>query len=107
MATPPETLDRPGLYVSVSDRDGHLVHVARVSDPREIRAEGIETGTDVEVVFSASEGGVIAAKVPFAPKGTLRIFEVREEEVKRVMLHLPLRRRPFVKRGRSYRVPWS
>jgi len=91
-------LDAPGLYLGVQDANQVFVHLIRLGDPRIIRSEREQAGK-LQPDFIHDRGGVIAARIPFAPDGRLRIFEVAGGAVTVLHLDAPLGPAPFPERG--------
>jgi hypothetical protein len=103
-----DSLERPGMYLAVQDAGELFVHLVRLNDVRTIRAEAEASSGKMQPAFVTFDGGVISARVPFAPGGWLKVFDIgSNDSVDRVRIVVPLGPAPFPPEGMLLEVPCS
>jgi hypothetical protein len=74
---PPSVLESGGFYLGVRNEGGQFVHLIHLSNPRIIRSEVDNKGILTPEIMQ-TEGGVIAARIPFEGRGSVVIFETAD-----------------------------
>ena len=85
-----DALAQQGIYLSVQNAAGEIVHAARVGGQPFLVSER-NSGGVIQPFIQWAGSRVISTNVPFPPGGLLRIFEVDDTgTVVAVLLGLPL-----------------
>jgi hypothetical protein len=89
--TTADVLARKGIYLSVQNAAGEIVHAARVGGVDPFLVSERNSGGVIQPYIQWADSWVISTNVPFLPGGVLRVFEVDDSgTVVAVLLGLPL-----------------